>query len=211
MIARVRGRALRWDAAAQSVEVDVGGIAYEVLLPTFCWRALEHQPDDLDLYTLYYAPERNPTPLLFGFLRPVERNFFKKLMRVRGMGPTKAMKALATSISTMARWIEAEDKAALRSLPGVGPRQADQIIAELKGKVVEETLLRDEHYTELPAAPAPVLARALEDAVAALVNLGYPQRDATRWVEEVCAQPHDLEPEPEAILRAVFKHMAPSA
>ena len=208
MISRIHGPARRWNEDSQSVEVEVGGLWYEVLLPTYCWRAMAHHPEVVDFYTYYYVPERNPTPVLIGFLRPVEREFFKKFMRVRGMGATKAQKALASSISTIARWIENEDKAALRQLPGVGVRQADQITAELKGKVVEEALLRDEQYAEPPPALAPALDRALDDAVEALVNLGYQRREAQTWVDEVVAD--DPEPNTEAVLRAVFEKLAES-
>ena len=206
MISRIHGPARRWNEDSQSVEVEVGGLSYEVLLPTYCWRAMEHRPAVVDFYTYYYVPERNPTPVLIGFLRPVEREFFKKFIRVRGMGAAKAQKALASSISTIAHWIEIEDKAALRQLPGVGERQADQIVAELKGKVVEEALLRDEKYAKPPAAAVPALARALDDAVAALVNLGYQRREAQVWVDDVAADEPD--PNTEAILRAVFEKLA---
>ncbi|MEE9278014.1 MAG: Holliday junction branch migration protein RuvA [Dehalococcoidia bacterium] len=206
MISRIQGKAMRWNADNQSVEVEVSGFWYEVLLPTYCWRALEAQPESVHLYTYYYVPERNPTPVLIGFLRPVEREFFKKFLKVRGMGPTKAQRALATSVSTIAHWIETEDKAALRQLPGVGTRQADQIVAELKGKVVEEALLRDEHYTQPPVETAPALDKALADAVDVLVNLGYQRREAQQWVEQVVSE--ELEPDPEAVLRAVFQHLA---
>ena len=206
MISRIHGVAKRWNESSQSVEVEVGGLWYEVLLPTYCWRAMEHRPETVDFYTYYHVPERNPTPVLIGFLRPVEREFFKKFMRVRGMGPTKAQKALASSISTIAHWIETEDKAALRQLPGVGARQADQITAELKGKVVEEALLKDEQYRDLAAPTPPALDRALADAVEALVNLGYNRREAQTWVDRVTTA--DLEPDTEAILRAVFESLA---
>ena len=155
MITRIEGVAKSWNADAQSVEVEVGGLWYEVLLPTYCWRAMEARPERVSFHIYYHVPDRNPTPVLIGFLRPVERAFFKKFMGVRGMGPAKAQKALASSISTIAHWIETEDKAALRQLPGVGARQADYVVAELKGKVVEEALLRDEQYREVAKPPAP--------------------------------------------------------
>ena len=208
MITHIHGPAMRWNEAAQSVEVEAGGLWYEVLLPTYCWRALEDHPAEVDLYTYHHVPDRSPTPVLIGFLRPVEREFFKKFMKVRGMGPAKAQKALASSISTIAHWIETEDKAALRQLPGVGARQADQITAELKGKVVEEALLRDEQYREVASAKPPLLARALADAVEALVNLGYNRREAQRWVDQVAGD--QLEPDTEAVLRAVFENLADS-
>ena len=208
MITRIEGIAKSWNADAQSVEVEVGGLWYEVLLPAYCWRAMEAQPERVSFHIYYHVPDRDPTPVLIGFLRPVERDFFKKFMRVRGMGPAKTRKALASSISTIAHWIETEDKAALRQLPGVGARQADQITAELKGKVVEEALLRDEQYREVATTPPPAADRALLDAVEALVNLGYPRREAQAWVDDVAGQ--ELEPGAEAVLRAVFQKLADS-
>ena len=205
MISRIHGSARRWNPESQSVDVEVGGLWYEVHLPTYCWRALEQRPDEVDLHIYYYVPDRNPTPILIGFLRPAEREFFRKFLKVRGMGPASARRALATSISTIARWIEAENKAALRQLPGVGARQADQIVAELKGKVVEEALLVDEHFTEPPREPEPAIGRALADAVEALVNLGYKRREAQGWVDQVTAGA--VEPETEAVLRAIFQRM----
>ncbi len=209
MISRIQGAAKRWNDETQSVEIEVGGLWYEVYLPTYCWRAMEGRPERVDFYTYYHVSERAPTPILIGFLRPVEREFFKKFMKVRGIGATKAQRALAASVSTIARWIEAEDKAALQQLPGVGKRQADQIVAELKGKVVEEALLRDEHYREPPPEPPRELERALADAVAALVSLGYQRREAQEWVQEVASE--DLEPAAEAVLRAVFRRLGAGA
>lgn len=206
MISRIHGPARRWNEDSQSVEVEVGGLWYEVLLPTYCWRAMEHRPEVVDFFTYYYVPERNPTPVLIGFLRPVEREFFKKFMRVRGIGAAKAQKALASSISTIAHWIETEDKTALRQLPGVGARQAEQITAELKGKVVEEALLLDERYAGPPPDVVPALGRALAEAVEALENLGYQRREAQGWVDQIAVD--GPEPTTEAILRAVFEKLA---
>ncbi len=210
MITRIEGEAKRWNEETQSVEVEVGGLWYEVLLPTYCWRAMEERPERVEFYIYYHVPERAPTPVLIGFLRPVEREFFKKFLTVRGMGPAKVQRALATSVSTIAGWIEAEDKASLRKLPGVGARQAEQIVAELKGKVVEEAMLRDEHYAEPAAATPPALEAALADAVEALVNLGYQRREAQDRVEQVASPDLSppLTPDVEAVLRAVFGRMA---
>ena len=207
MISRIHGVVRQWNEESQSVEVEVGGISYEVLLPAYCWRALEHRPSEVDLLTVYHVPERNPTPVLIGFLRPIERTFFKKFMQVRRMGAANARRALATSVSTIARWIEAEDKKALQQLPGVGARQAEQIVAELRGKVVEEALLRDERYTSLAPDAAPAAGRAREEAVAALEGLGYSRREAQDWVEQVPTD-GDAPVDTEAVLRAVFGRLA---
>ena len=217
MISRIRGRAVDWHDDRQSVEIDTGseagGLVYEVLLPTAVWLALEEQredqrPDVLDLYTHSHVPDRAPVPVLIGFLRQTERDFFRKLIGVPQMGVAKAQQALAASVSTIAQAIEAEDRRTLTQLPGIGTRQADRIIADLKGKVIEEAMLVDEGFdtkARRPVRPTDIIA---EDATEALVGLGYTRRDADRWIAAVIGAP-DLEPpaSTEDLLRAVLEHI----
>ena len=60
MISRIRGKAMRWNVGAQSVEVEVGGLWYEVHLPTYCWRALENRPEEVDLFIHYKCRNVHP-------------------------------------------------------------------------------------------------------------------------------------------------------
>jgi Holliday junction DNA helicase RuvA len=205
MISHLSGTLTKRHDSRQAIEVTVGGVGYEVHLPTFVWRALLETPvgGTVDVDIFYHVPERQPTPILFGFSREVEREFFKKLVEVPDLGPIKAMKALAFSVSTIATWIEQGDERALRSLPGVGERLAKTMVAHLKGKVVEEALLHDERFAAPPAKDgAPSISEVQQLAVAGLVRLGYKEAEASRWVGEVT---RDREPaEVEEIIRAVF-------
>ena len=213
MISRIRGRAVDWHDDRQSVEIDTGseagGLIYEVLLPTAVWLALEDErPAALDLYTHYHVPDRAPVPVLIGFLRPIERAFFRKLIGVPQMGVGKAQQALAASVSTIAQAIESEDRRTLTQLPGIGPRQADRIIADLKGKVVEEALLVDEGFDARSQRPARDTDAIAEDAAEALLGLGYTRRDAQRWIAAVLSAPDREAPDStEALLRAVLEHI----
>ena len=210
MISRVYGKAVAWHDDSQSVEVEVlAGLVYEVRLPTACWRALEaERPENVSLYTHYHVPDRAPIPVLIGFLRPAERDFFRKLITVPNMGVTKSQRALAASVSTIAHWIEAEDRRSLSQLPGIGARQAEKIIAELRGKVVEEMHLRDEGYDGAPPVAPREMERIAADAVAALTGLGYSRRESEQWV---AAADLSNEAEPittETLLRAVLRNLA---
>jgi Holliday junction DNA helicase RuvA len=170
------------------MEVDVNGVWYEVHLPACVWRAFDETDvgEVIDLEIFYHASERNPTPKLVGFKREIERAFFQKFILVPDMGPTKALKALSFSVSAIARWIENSDVASLSRLQGVGPRMADKIVAELKGKVIEEALLQDEGFDSEPERePEPTLEEVKQDAVAALVNLQFGRGEALRVVDEI--------------------------
>ena len=205
MISHLAGILTKKHESRQAIELSVNGIGYEVMLPTFVWRALEEtpigEPAEFDIF--YNVTERQPTPMLVGFTREVEREFFKKMVEVPELGPTKAMRALVFSVSTIATWIEQSDEKSLRTLPGVGERLAKTMVAHLKGKVVEEALLQDEHFAEHPPKEGPPsLTKAQQLAVDGLVRLGYKQAEASSWVSEVTTdgEPADVE----EIIRAVF-------
>ncbi|HXH21622.1 MAG TPA: Holliday junction branch migration protein RuvA [Dehalococcoidia bacterium] len=201
MISHLRGVLARKNKAASSIELDVGGVWYEVELPAFAWEEIDgvEPGEPLELETFYFVTANAPIPRLLGFLREVEREFFKKLVTVPNVGPTTATKALVTSVGTIARWIENGDTVALSKLPGIGRRTADTIVAQLRGKVTEEALLAGEG--EVPGARAGVAAAArdvLKDAAEALQGLGYTRTEAERILREV-----DEEERPETVEAAV--------
>ncbi len=205
MISHLAGTLTKKHDDRQAVELSVNGVGYEVLLPTFVWRAMEETPlgEALELEIFYHVAERQPTPILVGFTREVEREFFKKLVEVPELGPMKAMKALVFSVSTIATWVEQGDEKSLRGLPGVGERLAKTMVAHLKGKVVEEALLQDERFAQPPPTEGPPsLSEVQQLAVAGLVRLGYRQAEAAHWVEEATREGEPAEVE--EIIRAVF-------
>jgi len=205
MISHLTGALTKKNDGRQSVEITTGGVGYEVALPTFVWRALEETPlgDEVSLEIFYHVPERQPTPILVGFARDIERDFFRKLVEVPDLGPTKAMRALVYSVSTIATWIEQADERSLKSLPGIGERLAKTMVAHLKGKVVEEALLQDEHFAGPPPKEGKLsLSEVQQLAVAGLVRLGYKESDASGWVQQVSQDGETAEVED--IIRAVF-------
>ena len=179
------------------------------MLPAFAadWVA-RHQPgEELRLYTYYHVTERNPRPLLLGFPHLAEREFFRKFIEVPDVGPTKAVRALTRPVSEIARWVEAEDVAALQQLPGIGKRLAQTIVARLRGRLLQEALLRDEADGAGPALPAPDL-RA--DAVEALLSLQYGRREAEGLVDEALRSHPDADVL-EELLRRVLERQVPAS
>jgi Holliday junction DNA helicase RuvA len=207
MISHLQGALAKRHEGRQSIELRIDGIGYEVLLPTFVWRALEETAmgSEVELEIFYHVTERQPTPFLVGFQRDVERDFFRKLVEVPDLGPTKAMRAMIFSVSTIATWIENGDERSLKTLPGVGERLAKTMVAHLKGKVTEEALLVDERFASPPAKEGPPsLSEVQQLAVAGLVRLGYKESDASKWVDEVTRDGASEATEVEEIVRAVF-------
>jgi Holliday junction DNA helicase RuvA len=140
VITRLEGSLYRLDSTRQTCEVDVQGVTYELLVPAFLWPGLVELADGSKIaFEVHYSVSaNNPTPLLIGFLRRSERDFFRKFLTVEDIGPVKAARAMNVSVSTIARAIEGGDVATLRRLPGVGERTAQKIVATLKGKVTVE-------------------------------------------------------------------------
>jgi holliday junction DNA helicase RuvA len=185
------------DIGVPAVEVDVQGVRYEVLVPLFLWPELhglagetvdgEGPAAEIGLHIYYSASANQPVPVLVGFLRRPERDFFRKFTTVEGIGPAKAVKAMNVSVSTIARAIEQEDRAALTRLPGIGTRAADKIIATLRGKVIAEAALQDGGIAQPVDVKALESDRVAEDAVEAVTGLGFNRAQAKQWVEEALA------------------------
>ncbi len=198
MITHLQGRLARLDVSGPAVELDVAGVRYEVLVPLFLWPELQAgagdaelgdgaQGPEVGLHIFYSASANQPVPVLVGFLRRAERDFFRKFITVEGIGPAKAAKAMNVSVSTIARAIEQEDRATLSRLPGIGPRSADKVIATLRGKVVAEAALHDGGIAHPVDARRIEEGRVVADVVDAITALGYPRAEAKRWLEDARA------------------------
>ena len=138
MIARIEGKLVGLDD--KSALVQVGPVCYEVLLPGYAVSMLSGRiGDDIALCTMEYYEGTpgggNLIPRLVGFLSQDEKDFFAKYTSVKGMGIKKGLKSLTIPIATIAGAIEAGDEKILLSLPAVGKRFAQLIIAQLKGKL----------------------------------------------------------------------------
>jgi len=216
MITHLQGKLARIDATGPSVDVDVHGVRYEVLVPLFLWPEIQQlagdeglgEPQtwpDIGLHIFYHQTANIPVPVLVGFLRRPERDFFRKFTTVEGVGPTKAVKAMNVSVSSIARAIEQEDRAGLTRLPGIGARAADKIIATLRGKVTAEAALQDSAFDQPVDISRMQQDRVVADAVSAISALGYGRAEAKQWVQEALSAEAGLNSVEEltlAVLRA---------
>lgn len=202
MISRLRGLLRAIDR--ESCEVDVGGVSYHVLLPPSVAERLAERPlgSEVELYTYYYlqTDPQKAVPVLLGFESRQQRDFFELLTQVPKFGPRAALRAMALPVATLAQAIEAQDLRLLRSLPGVGPQRAKDLVAALEGKVAAFTKAAEGEVT-VPLEPS---SEAEADAVDVLEQLGMPRADALRRVAVVRREHPQVETADE-IVRLAFR------
>ncbi|HOA71842.1 MAG TPA: OB-fold domain-containing protein [Phycisphaerae bacterium] len=183
MIARLTG--ILAEVCETHVILEREGIGYEVLICGYALGELTaRRGQEVTFHTLQYlegsSAGGNMIPRLVGFLHPEDRAFFERFITVKGIGVRKALKALTISTAKMASAIEAGDAKSLSRLPGIGARAADQIVAELKGKVANFAFGSDGDV--LPEA-AVTWSEAQKDAIEVMVALGERRVDAERWLQ----------------------------
>ena len=200
MIASLSGRVRR--KLEDRIILECGGIGYEVFLPPIVFRQLEHLhagdgdgASALSLVTHYHATRDQPRPVLIGFTEELEKEFFEKLITVKDMGPMVAARALAAPIGEIAAAVARQDEKYLRSLPGIGPQKAKNIVAQLQGKVAKFALARDGHAAPapLPRAPEPGDEAVKEMVWEVLVKqLGHRPTEASQLIADAFKRRPDL-------------------
>ncbi len=176
MIAQLTGRV---DALSDgSCVIDVGGVGYLVQASSRTLSALPAAPAPAKLLVETYV--REDAIILYGFADSTERDWFRLLTTVQGVGGKVALAILsALSPKDLIVAISAGDKASLTRAPGVGPRLAVRLLTELRDKTGAMPTSTGVSYTPIAAAtPA-------DDALSALVNLGYRRAEAQQAVARV--------------------------
>ena len=125
--------------AENTLTLGVGGISYEIFIPTSVMKNLggrleKNSEVTLVTYHYYQSDPSKSIPVLIGFSNRIEKEFFEKFITVSGVGPKAAVKALKPPIPEIAAAIDAADLSFLKSLPGIGEQRAKEIIAKLQGK-----------------------------------------------------------------------------
>lgn len=212
MIDRLTGRLERVEGGEAIVVPGGGFLTLSVLVPTYLADRLEGRTgQEVAFWTHLILESQNQgssfSPRLLGFGSGVERSFFTLFTTVKGVGPRKALKALAAEPGEIARAIAAHDTKALTQLPEIGKRLAETIVAELDGKV-SRFVGTDELDAALSEASRRAMGGAMGDearkAQAALMALGETPADAESMVRRALA----LEPAPttsDELIRAAYQ------
>lgn len=204
MIAFLRGEVA--DMTEGSVVLDVNGVGYEVLVPGQLISMLEGIGQNLKLYT--YMQVREDTVVLFGFLTRDDLQMFRMLTGVSGVGPKAGLNILSYLGADDLRFaILADDAKRIAKTPGIGAKTAQKIILELKDKLdLEEAFEKKMEADKLsPEASAAAGSEVVQEAVEALVALGYGSTEALKVVRSVKPDEHMGV---EDILKEALKKMA---
>ena len=184
--------------------VDVQGVGYEVLAPMTTIFELPALGQPVQLHTHLAVSET--AQQLFGFLREADRQLFRTLIKVNGVGPKMALAILSgLDGAALARCVAEDNVAALVKVPGVGKKTAERLIIELRDKLAPQP--GDSNDIPLLAAAAPRVDYAGE-AESALAALGYKPTEATKMVAR--ASKEQPEADSATLIRLALKSMAPA-
>lgn len=185
------------------IVIDNNGIGYNILVPANVTSSLPKTGEQVKIYTYLHVKE--DVYALFGFLTKDDLEIFRLLLGVNGVGPKGALAVLSAMTTDELRFaVLAGDSKAIAKSPGIGAKMAQRMILELKDKLKLTDVLGREEDTGAPL-PAAVDGKARDEAVQALMALGYSSSEALSVVSKVEVT---ADTDVEAILKAALKQMA---
>jgi Holliday junction DNA helicase RuvA len=159
------------------VVVDCHGVGYSVFIPLSSYDKLPPRGGEVKLLTHHHVVAHEGTQQLFGFITPDERDMFRLLISISGIGPRLAINILSsTSIAALRSAIASGDTKTLSALRGIGKKTAERLVVELKDKMGGAAAFETKGRAATPEE------QKLTDAILALVSLGYKQVDAHKAV-----------------------------
>lgn len=187
MIGQIRGVLV--EKQPPEILVDVAGVGYEIQMPMSCFYQLPEEGEEVKVCTHFVV--REDAQLLFGFNNKHERHLFRELIKTNGVGPKLGLAILSgMSASQFIQCVENEDTTTLVKLPGVGKKTAERLVVELKDRL-KNWSSGDLFTPATDAAPidsissADIATDAKEEAISALVALGYKQAQAAKVVAQI--------------------------
>ncbi len=183
MISSLRGIII--EKQAPLLVIEVNGVGYEVSAPMSTFYNLPDLNAEVKLLT--HLSIRDDAHVLYGFLVASERELFRKLIRITGVGPKLALSILSSmELNTFIQCIHDNDITQLKQIPGVGKKTAERLVIEMRD------YLKNSDSTSPIVKPINTSitkdVNPIEDAISALIALGYKPNDANRWVNSVAEE-----------------------
>lgn len=202
MIGRLRGNIIEKQPPVTLLEV--GGVGYEVQMPMSCFYELPEVGQEAIVYTHFVV--REDAQLLYGFNTTRERALFREVIKANGVGPKLGLAILSgMTAEQFVDCVEREDISTLVKLPGVGKKTAERLVVEMKDRL-KGWSTGDLFSSEQPTRTGistPSTNATVDEAVSALVALGYKDVQAMKIVKQV-SEPNMSS---EALIRAALRAM----
>ncbi len=205
MIGRIRGMLV--DKSPAQALVECAGLGYEVDIPYTTFFHLPETGGEVTLHTHFSV--REDAQSLYGFAARVDRDLFRLLIKVNGVGPKLALAILSgLDADQFIRCVQAKDTKALVKLPGVGKKTAERLLIEMTDRIgqLEGQFNLSEARVSDMADAAVAAPNATEEAESALIALGYKPQEAARVVSQVVQDGMTRE----ELIRSALKSMIPT-
>jgi len=165
--------------------LDVNGVGYEIEAPMSTFYSLPELGQEVQLHT--HLVVREDAHILFGFSSDAERTLFRSLIKVNGVGARLALTLLSgLSVEEFHRCVQGHDTASLVRLPGIGKKTAERLIIEMRDRLpgIDES----ETWASTISGNAASVRSAMQEALSALLALGYKNSDAQRMLKQVSVE-----------------------
>lgn len=196
MIGRLKGNVV--DILDNVVLLDVNGIGYEIEVTSTTLTNLQVSDTETIIFTHFVV--REDAHLLYGFANQEERDLFRNLIKVNGIGPKLGLTILSSiGPERFIAYVSERDVTAITSIPGVGKKTAERLVLDLKDKLVNG------FQTVVPMSPAG--NESFQEAKLALVSLGYKPTEASKVLEQIYNEDQAVE----ELIRAALQRLAVTA
>ena len=200
MIASIRGTLIH--KSPTEVIIDTQGVGYSISIPLSTYSTLGNINSTATLLTYLHVREDNLQ--LFGFSTEEERNIFKLLISVSGIGPRMGQTILSgITVVDLKHYIASGNLGALTAIPGVGKKLAERLVVELRDKISKV-----ESSGILPASPTDKQSEVRSEAILALTSLGYSRPAAERALLAALKESNGSELTVENLIKASLRHAA---
>ena len=184
MIGRLRG--ILAEKKTTHLILDVNGLGYEIEVPMTTLYLLPPVGEPLTLHA--HLVVREDAQLLYGFISWRDRDFFRELIRLNGVGPKLAIALMSSlEVDELVRAVSSQDTSSLTKVPGVGKKTAERLLVELKDRFQAWEFIPGmfafvPNHSDMPEAQ---VASSESDAVSALISLGYKPQEASKAMSAI--------------------------
>ncbi len=198
MLTYIKG--LLVQSSAYHVTLEAQGIGYKIFIPIHLYANLPPLQTEMKLHTSFIIREYSQA--LYGFASPSERDFFEQLLDISGIGPKLALSLIGhMPLADLTKAIGENNITHLCKIPGIGKKTAERLIMELRSKIQGMSPYTSTDLTLLPSYDS--RTQTINDAMSALINLGYNQMTAQKAIKKSMQELPDSVTLPELITAAL--------